>query len=182
VGAAKLKKGLSLDADHRSWFEPLARTLERPAFHFAVMLTRDRATAEDLVQEAFARVWASKSTPSAELDFRRWLYRTITNLAHDHHRRRLLESKLRWWAPRPVDPIDEVARREGDRELLRALLTLALKDRQVIYLHYFEDQPFAEIGAVVGVSETAARVRTHRALHKLRDRLRPSQLAKEVTA
>jgi len=35
------------------------------------MLTNNRAIAEELVQEAFARVWASPQTPRAEPDFRR---------------------------------------------------------------------------------------------------------------
>ena len=75
------------------------------------MLTHNRAIAEELVQEAFARVWSSPRTPSAEPDFRRWLYRAITNLARDYHRRRLLEATLRFWDPPAVDPIDEVVHR-----------------------------------------------------------------------
>jgi RNA polymerase sigma-70 factor, ECF subfamily len=169
-------------AERHRWFEPLARALERPAFHFAVMLIRDRAIAEELVQEAFARVWLSKNTPTAEADFRRWLYRVIINLARDHQRRRSLESRVRFWEPRSIDPIELVARRAEDRELLRSLLTLPPKDREAIYLHYVEGQPFAEIGQVLGVSETAARVRVHRALQKLRRQLGPDACPQEVPA
>lgn len=169
-------------AERRRWFEPPASALERPAFHFAVMLIRDRAIAEELVQEAFARVWLSKNTPTAGADFRRWLYRVIINLARDHQRRRLLESRLRFWDPRPIDPVEVVARRAEDRELLRTVLSLPMKDRQAIYLHYFEGQPYAEIGEVLGVSETAARVRVHRALQKLRHWLGPDTSAEEVPA
>src|SRR6202047_386107 len=130
------------------------------------MLTRDRAIAEELVQEAFARVWASPNTPSAEPDFRRWLYRAITNLARDHHRRREVEAKLMFWNPPAIDPIDEVVHRAEDRELLRAMLALPFKDRHAIYLHYFDGLAFAEVGEVLGVSEVAARVRVHRALQR----------------
>ena len=176
------ERGSDLDAADRSWFEPLARTLERPAYHFAVMLVQNRATAEELVQEAFARVWASPNTPSAEPDFRRWLYRAITNLARDYHRRRLIEAKLLFWNPPAVDPIDEVVHRAEDRELLHAMLALPFKDRQAIYLHYFDGLAFAEVGEVLGVSEVAARVRVHRALQRLRGRLGPNSVAREVPA
>jgi RNA polymerase sigma-70 factor (ECF subfamily) len=71
----------------RPWFEPLVRTFEGPALRFALMLVRDRAIAEEIVQEAFARVWASPKTPSEEVEFRRWLFRAISNLATDHVRR-----------------------------------------------------------------------------------------------
>ena len=146
------------------------------------MLVQNRATAEELVQEAFARVWASPNTPSAEPDFRRWLYRAITNLARDYHRRRLVEAKVLFWNPPAVDPIDEVVHRAEDRELLRGVLALPFKDRHAIYLHYFEGLTFAEVGNVLGVSEIAARVRVHRALERLRGRLGPDSVTSEVPA
>jgi len=146
------------------------------------MLVQNRATAEELVQEAFARVWASPNTPTAEPDFHRWLYRAITNLARDHYRRRLLEGRILFWNPPSVDPIDEVVHRAEDRELLRAILALPFKDRHAIYLHYFDGLTFAEVGDVLGVSEIAARVRVHRALQTLRGRLGPDSVAREVPA
>lgn len=147
-----------------------------------MILVRNRATAAELVQEAFARVWASPHTPSAEPDFRRWLYRAITNLARDYHRQRLVEAKLIFWNPPAVDPIDEVVHRAEDRELLRAVLALPFKDRHAIYLHYFDGLPFTEVGEVLGVSEIAARVRVHRGLQRLRGRLDPDSVATEVPA
>jgi RNA polymerase sigma factor (sigma-70 family) len=74
------------------------------------------------------------------------------------------DAEVDWEAVGPV--LDEVMHqlREGDRE--------------VILLRYFEDRPFAEIGASLGVSENAARMRVERALEKLRDLLS----GREVTA
>ncbi len=46
--------GRPLGAADRSWFEPLARGLARPAYHFAVMLTKNRAVAEELVRQGDA--------------------------------------------------------------------------------------------------------------------------------
>ncbi len=132
------------------------------------------------MQEAFARVWASPNTPSAEPDFRRWLYRAITNLARDYHRRRLVEARLRFWSPPPVDPVDEVVHRAEDRQLLSSVLALPFNDRHAIYLHYFDGLTFAEVGEVLGISEIAARVRVHRALQRLRGRLGPDSTVREV--
>ena len=146
------------------------------------MLTRNRAIAEELVQEAFARVWSSPNTPKAETDFRRWLYRVITNLARDYHRHRVLEATVRFWDRPAIDPIDEVVHRAQDRELLQALMAAPLADRQAIYLHYFDELSFAEIGEVLGLNETAARVRVHRALKRLRGSLGPGFIATEVPA
>ena len=146
------------------------------------MLVQNRATAEELVQEAFARVWASPNTPSGDANFRRWLYRTITNLARDYHRHRLVEAKLLFWNPPAVDPVDEVVHRAEDRELLRAVLGLPFKDRHAIYLHYFDGLSYAEVGEVIGIGEVTARVTVHRALQRLRGRLGSDSVVREVPA
>ena len=54
---------------------------------FAYLQVQNLELAQDIVQEAFARVWASARTPRPQPEFKRWLYRAITNLAIDHHRR-----------------------------------------------------------------------------------------------
>src|SRR5437899_1938406 len=73
--------------DDQARFEQLVRTLGRPAMKFANVLVHDMDLAEEIVQEAFARAWASPNTPSPEVEFRRYLYRIVANLAHDHYRR-----------------------------------------------------------------------------------------------
>ena len=173
---------MTLSMESRSWFEPLVHQFQRPAFRFALMMTLDRPTAEDVVQEAFARLWAAPNTPSAELGFKRWLYRTITNLARDRHRRRLVESALRLFIPEPANPEDEVVRNASDRELIAALRALNLRERQAIYLRYYEDEPFAQIGDILGVREGTARVIVSRALDKMRRRLNSSEEMTEVLA
>jgi RNA polymerase sigma factor (sigma-70 family) len=77
--------------------------------------------------------------------------------------------------------MDEVLHRAEDRDLLRAVIALPLKDRQAIYLRYFDGLPFAEVAQLMGTTESAARVRVHRALDRLRGRLGPSSVA-EVPA
>jgi len=52
--------------------------------HFAC---RDRATADDLMQEAFARVLAARLVPQSDEHLTRYLFRTATNLLRDRSRR-----------------------------------------------------------------------------------------------
>ena len=54
------------------------------------MQVRNLELAQDIVQEAFARVWASARTPQPAPEFKRFLYRAITNLVIDHHRHALI--------------------------------------------------------------------------------------------
>jgi RNA polymerase sigma-70 factor (ECF subfamily) len=137
-----------------------------------MLFVQDSALAQDLVQEAFLRVWRSPRTPHDADGFRRWLYKAIVNLARDHHRKRVLGATLQFWSPPSRDPADEVDRRLTTSALERAIASLRRKEREALYLRYFEDAPFEEVAATLGIGVTAARVRVHRALHRLRDRMR----------
>ena len=165
--------------EDRAWFDPLVRSLGIRAFRFAYMLIGDLDIAEEIVQEAFAHAWASSNTPSAEPDFRRWLYRVIANLARDYHRQRARFTKLPI-PPAPfLDPLERIDRRSEAQEVLAALRTLSVRERQAVYLRYFEDQSFAHTARIMGSPEVSVRVVVHRALGKLRRHLEANAL-KEV--
>src|SRR5215471_1383245 len=63
--------------------ESLFTALESPLLCYALRLLRDRQLAEDVVQEAFMRL---QSQFDAVKEPRRWLYRTVHNLALNHCR------------------------------------------------------------------------------------------------
>lgn len=131
-------------------------------------LVHDREQAEEIVQQAFANVWAARNTPRERSEFKRWLYRAILNLARDQARQRKRWSLLRLWAPPPPDPFDEVERRADDAALAVALRHLEPRARAAVHLRYFEGRSFAETAVTLGVTEENARVIVHRALAKLR--------------
>jgi RNA polymerase sigma-70 factor (ECF subfamily) len=157
-----------LKDNDRSWFEPLVRTFSHPALKYAHMLVVNSDIAQEIVQEAFARVWASPNTPSGETEFRRWLYRTIANLATDYHRHRAQGATLP--IPRPVvlDPMELIVQRDQRELLLEAVKRLSPKARQAVYLRYFEDRSIAETARILGIPQVSVRVIVHRALGRLR--------------
>ncbi len=171
---------MSPTADERPWFEPLVRALERPALAFAVMMVRDRSTAEEILQEAFVRVWESPNTPSEEAEFRRWLYRTITNLARDHMRRQARFASLPRWIRAPANPLDVVDRRLEDQELVQALRRLTPREQLGIYVRFYEDRPLSEVDQMLGGRPGTGRKLVSRAVEKLRKRL-PTGTGKEAT-
>jgi RNA polymerase sigma factor (sigma-70 family) len=154
----------------QTWFEPLVVALERSALAFAVMLVRDRSTAEEIVQEAFARVWVSPNTPAEEAEFRRWLYRAITNLAHDHLRRQARFARLGFWLA-PKNPLDPIDRWVEDQDLVQTLRRLSRREQLAVYLFYYEDRPFRELDQFLGTRPGTARKLVSRALQKLRTQL-----------
>jgi RNA polymerase sigma factor (sigma-70 family) len=166
--------------DDRVWFEQMVRNLSRPAMKFANVLVHDSDLAEEIVQEAFARSWASSSTPSPEVEFRRFLYRIITNLAHDYFRRQSRRATFQLPDPADPNPIEMFEKRSGDEAMRAALNVLGLRERQAIYLRYFEDLSFAETARIIGARQGTVRVMVHRALSKLRRELSSHQVAGQV--
>jgi RNA polymerase sigma-70 factor, ECF subfamily len=168
-----VKKEITLAAADRPWFEAHVRLLARPAYQFSLMLTRNPAIAEEILQEALTQLWAAPTTPSEESEFRRYLYRVVASRASDYHRRQALARRLRFWQAPAPDPMMEVERRAGDQEMGRLLGRLSPRERQVAYLHYFEDQSVDETARSLGIKPATVRVLLHRTIQKLR-RLRPN--------
>jgi RNA polymerase sigma-70 factor (ECF subfamily) len=174
-------KGDWLKTNERPWFEPLVRSLGRPAWKYAYVLVHDVDLAQDLVQEAFAKVWASANTPAGEVEFRRYLYRTIANLAHNYRRQQVRAALHPVTAPVLTDPIDEVDRRASDNLVRAALRGLGVRERQAIYLRYYEDLSFAETAHIMGAPQVTIRVIVHRALDKLRRQLQADVFGDKVS-
>jgi len=143
------------------------------------MLVGDVDTAQEIVQEAFVRSWISPKTPSIEPDFRRWLYRVIANLARDYHRERARRITLPISSPTSLDPLERIEQRSEDYRVLAAVRMLKPRERQAIYLRYFEDLSFADTSRILGSPQVSVRVLVHRALGKLRRQL-AADLVKEV--
>jgi RNA polymerase sigma-70 factor (ECF subfamily) len=147
-----------------------------------MLLVEDPAVAEDIVQQAFVRVWRSPRTPRELPEFRPWLYRTIVNLARDHHRRRVRWAGLRLPLSPAFDPVRIAEQAYESSVIGHAISTLSRKEREAVYLRFFEDASYDEIGRLTGRRAGAARVLVHRALRKLRQRLTDEGLVPEESA
>jgi len=142
----------------------------------AYLLTRDWATAEDLLQAALVKLWFA--WPRVEGDPEAYVRRIIVT-THVSWRRRLWRREVaQEYLPEP-STADE-ATRHADRDALwRALHRLGPRQRAILVLRYFEDLPDAEIASLLGVTATTVRSQASRALARLRDEsdlhaLRPS--------
>ena len=127
-----------------------------------VRIVDDRAEAEDVTVEAFARALA-RWRKIGRLDWREaWITRVAVNLAIDRRRRN----------PPPMskssvgrDPTDAVA----DHEVLVAAMSrLSRRQRAVIGLRYLVGLSIAEIAERMGLAEGTVRVHLSRGLRRLR--------------
>lgn len=136
-------------------------------FRGALVLTGNRETAEDLVQETLERAWSNWSTISAKDVPHAYVRRIMVNLANDRWR------KYRRTVPHQdggdgIAPGDEYARVDSRDQLVRALHALPMRMRTVVVLRYFHNLSDAEIAADLGISPGAARSQLSRGIDRLR--------------
>jgi RNA polymerase sigma factor (sigma-70 family) len=119
------------------------------------LLTRERAEAEDLMQDALLKVWERWGHVRSLDDPTGYLYRTAMNLYRKRLRRAavVLRHAIR---PNPGrDHLDEVESRD---EVLRALATLSPRQRMGLVLTDLLGYPSEEAGRLMGVKATTVRV------------------------
>jgi RNA polymerase sigma-70 factor (sigma-E family) len=158
-------------------FEPSRARLERlgewfaaehePLLRLAYLLTGDRAAAEDLVQEAFVRIYRAGGRAEAE-GFRTYARRTLVNLGRSAWRRRQREERaLETSREHGVDPGPATDHGARD-EIWTALRALSRRQRAVVALRFYEDMTEAQIADMLGTSVGAIKKHLSRAMEKLR--------------
>lgn len=181
------------DGNHRA-FEELVRRTYSDTYTLAFRLTGDEEDARDVVQETYMRVHKGLARFRGDAKFSTWLHRITANCANTFLSRR---SRLRTETlDEDSQIVDESLQRDpahradvGDlrRQITEALRTLPPKLRTVIVLRDIYDLPHEAIADELGISESAAKVRLHRARKRLREHLYPlsedahSELQEEAT-
>ena len=143
-------------------------------FRFLLRLLRDRAGAEDLVQQVFLRVHESRGAYDPRRSFRTWIFTIARRLAVNWTAR---SGSTAAEADRPdledgaPSPERRAIVRGEARAVERALASLAREDAEVLLLARYEGLSYQEIGEVVGCRADAAKMRVHRALTRLAEHL-----------
>lgn len=139
--------------------QELFTALETPLLHYALRLTGARGPAEDMVQEAFMKLHVQFDEVREP---RRWLYRTVHNLALNQRR---ADSKVVALTPErdpddapaqePIDPLplpdEAIARWEGIGLVRLSLAALDDRSRQVVRLKFHDDLSYKEISQRTGL-------------------------------
>jgi RNA polymerase sigma-70 factor (ECF subfamily) len=165
--------------DHRA-FEELVRLTYTDTYTLAFRLVGDEEDARDVVQETYLRAHKGLKRFRGDAQFSTWLHRITANCANTHLGRRGRHDH----DPLPDDPPIADAHPQVDPEqragigdlrdqLTEALLALPPKLRAVVVLRDIYDLPHESIAEQLDITESAAKVRLHRARKRLRERLYP---------
>ena len=131
----------------------------------------DEATAADVTQQVFLKLFTRISQFNGEAEFTTWLYRLTTNACVDEQRkrRRFLQFGEGVEVREPREKRtqeDSLARVEIAESVKRAVAALKPKLRVVMLLKYFEEMSYEEIAAVLNLSKGTVASRLNRG-HKI---------------
>lgn len=141
-------------------------------FNFVFRQTDDEDLTADLCSQTF--LIALKNLERYEfrgVPFSAWLYKIASNEVNKHYRKQkgnqvfsIEEVRLRELIEQSNDISDE----ETIQRLMNYLKELPTEMLQVLELRFFEDKDFKEIAFILDITESGAKMRTYRALDRLR--------------
>jgi RNA polymerase sigma-70 factor (ECF subfamily) len=169
----------SAEPPGRETIEGLFAALDSPLLGYALRLSGDLSVAENTVQEAFMRLHAQFDEVREP---RRWLYRTVHNLALNHRRQagKIVSLNLPGddgaspsndtTDPQPL-PDEQIARWEGIGLVRLSLESLDERSRELVRLKFNEEMSYKEISARTGLNIGHVGYLLHHALKAVADEL-----------
>lgn len=161
---------------------------QRPLLGYAYRYVQNSTDARDLVADAFVRLYQQRARLRADTNLSAWLFTTLTNLCHNHHRWKRRHPTVSLDAPadtgdaggRPrcvslttsEESPDAALARDESRDAVRAAIDELPHDLKVaVLLHHYERLSYREIAAIARCSERGVETRLYRARQQLRQGL-----------
>lgn len=151
-------------------FSELVKRYEAPFLRRAVRIIQNQADAEEIVQDAFTKIYISSHTfiPQTGATFSSWAYRILLNTAFTYYKKRVKEgSRFTMLDPEfealVIDTSTTAGKRENEDAVARVLNLLPSHFSQVLRLHYLERWSHQAIAEHTGDTVGSIKVRIHRA-------------------
>ncbi|MCX7834450.1 MAG: RNA polymerase sigma factor [bacterium] len=162
-------------------FNQLVIEYQEQALMLALRLLRNQKDAEDVVQNAFIKIWEELSTFRGESKFSSWLYRIVYNMSLNKLKSRAIRNFLRIQEDydeedfetitlvNPDDnPEQKLIEKEKKERLEQAIRKLSMKQRTIFIMRVEQGLSNAEIAEITGKSEGSVKANLSFALAKLK--------------
>ncbi len=145
-------------------------------FRYTYYLIFDRDLAEDLTQLTFLKAWlAIPHFSTRKGTLQSYLYAIARNLVIDYQRRKKEVSLEDVAEPSYEVNFEDALIKEENVKMVKTLLNgLDGEEKQLVIFRYFEELHLGEIAHILHKKEGAVRVRLHRILQKLKERVKGS--------
>lgn len=158
-------------AKWQGFYDELASTRYPALLAYAVALTGQRATAEDLVQEALVRTFSTPRRIHSPQHAEYYVRRAIATIFIDDKRRDALFQRTQ--ARLTTGPAEEAKAVEIDERdaVTAALLTLSPRMRACVVLRYYDDYTVRQVADTLGIASGSVKRYLHEASELLRTTL-----------
>jgi RNA polymerase sigma factor (sigma-70 family) len=156
--------------------EQLMDLYAEKVYLLAYSFVNDRGLAEDISQEVFLKVYKYLDSFRGEAALRSWIYRITVNTSKDILKKKsmkqlLLESSYLENFKKTESAETSFLKADRNEQLLQSILTLPMKYRAVIVLHYFYDVKINELSSVLDLNINTVKTRLSRGRDILRRKL-----------
>ena len=144
-------------------FTEYVRKYSAAVYRAAYSCTQSRPDSEDIMQDAFLKLYQSGKSFRDDEHVKAWLLRVAINRARDIMRSSwkkqtdTLETDVTAALPQHESSLDE------------AMSALSKEYRLAVYLHYYEGYGIKEMSRIMGISEANVKIRLKRARDKLKE-------------
>ncbi|MEM8529817.1 MAG: RNA polymerase sigma factor [Chloroflexota bacterium] len=157
--------------------EHLFTIYRQRVYGFAVHITRDTETAEEVLQDVFYRLWSNASRIDTSLPLLPWLYRVTANASYNRVRRQsfwtvpfhIIAEYMRMPLRRSPEYVAE--QRELQTIVRETLDALSPSHRSVLSLYYFQEYSIAEIATILEQPEGTVKSRLYYARKLLKEHI-----------
>jgi RNA polymerase sigma factor (sigma-70 family) len=156
-------------------FQAIHGELFRGLYDYALKLLQDGELANDAVQELFVKIWVKRTVIGPLKKVKPYFFTALRRQVLNQLRNLQLRELRIGALPRPdidFSPEEIVVRNEEYLSLqakIAALLNeLPKRQKEVIYLHYFEEMDYTQIAEIMGIHYQSVLNLTQKALQKLR--------------
>ncbi len=132
-------------------------------YKICIVILCNEQDVQDAIQDTFCRYLEKKPDFRDEEHEKAWLIKVATNICRDMIRFRIRHPKI------PIDEVENILVAPEQRETLKELLELPVKQKTVIYLHYVEGYSVKDIANILGITESAVKSRLLRGRKQMRD-------------
>ena len=139
-------------------------------FRAALRVVRNKEEAEDIVQEAFTKIYlnASKFQKQEGATFKSWGYKIVLNTAFTHYRKaeKHRQNGIEFEDPQLVEQVLSIAAEEAP--LSKQIVAEAMQEvpedlREILTMHYLDDRPYTEIAKKYNTTIAAVKMKLFRA-------------------
>lgn len=165
----------------RARLEHFYRELEEPLYNFALRWLWDQACAEEVVHEAFVRVWQRRDEVLEET-LKPFIYKIARNLCANELRKRKWKETFSalWNDGAPATPQDEFVRNHNLKQLREALESLPADLREVLVLLDYSDLNYAEAAAVLNIPAGTVASRRNRAIALMKEKMQGDEYGNRI--